>query len=238
MGDSADQSGPDTVIGHVLASGSFDGYGEPIIEAAADQSLSALNPPAESFLDTLGDSARAAVAQAAKASLDGARPLVEQIEIEGPSGSQTLHLTVMPLDDGRATILVRDATLETSLRMALVDSRQRYKDFVEISTDFAWESNADQKFAFVSPRGGLGYTADALIAADPASLITEFSGGINIPFFTERRLENSEVWLKRADGRSACVVTLLNPVSGKQRYPASAIESVCLHESCDLSAMR
>lgn len=58
----------------------------------------------------------------------------------------------------------------------------------------------------------MGYTADALIAADPASLITEFSGGINIPFFTERRLENSEVWLKRADGRSACVVISAMPL--------------------------
>lgn len=212
MDDSADQSGSDIADQHVLATGSFGGYGEPIIEAATDQSLSALNPPAEVFLDTLHENARGAIAQAAKSSLDGARPLVEQIEIEGPSGSQTLHLTVMPLDDGRATILVRDATLETSLRMALVDSRQRYKDFVEISTDFAWETNADHKFAFVSPRGGLGYTADALVATDPSGLVTEFSGGVNVPFFTERRLENSEVWLKRADGRSACVVISAMPL--------------------------
>lgn len=212
MGDSVDQKGEATADQRVLAVGAFAGYGEPMIEAAADQTLSALNPPADSFLKELQDTERASLAQAAKTAVESQRPLVEQIEFERPTGPQTLHLTVMPLEDDRVTILVRDATLETSLRMALVDSRQRYKDFVEISTDFAWETNTDHKFAFVSPRGGLGYTADALLTSDPASLVTEFSGGSNVPFFTERRLENSEVWLKRADGRSACVVISAMPL--------------------------
>lgn len=111
-------------------------------------------------------------------------------------------------------IFVRDVTLETSLRLALVDSRQRYKDFVEISADFAWEIGADLKFAFVSPRGGLGYTADDLIRLDPKALVLDFSSGSDAPFFTSRRLENTEVWLKRADGRAACVVVSATPIVG------------------------
>ncbi len=108
--------------------------------------------------------------------------------------------------------MLRDITLETSLRLALVDSRQRYKDFVEISTDFSWETNSEKKFAFVSPRGGLGYSAAELLALDPKELVMELSAGGYSPFFPERRMENSEVWLKRADGRSACVVISSMPL--------------------------
>src|SRR3546814_1488318 len=54
-----------------------------------------------------------------------------------------------------ALLLGRDVTLERSLRAALVESRQRYKDLVEISNDFAWETDGEGRFAFVSPRGAL-----------------------------------------------------------------------------------
>jgi PAS domain-containing protein len=56
--------------------------------------------------------------------------------------------------DGRGTLVfIRDLTLDNSLRVALVDSRRRYKDFIEISADFTWETNAAGQFAFVPPRG-------------------------------------------------------------------------------------
>ncbi|NKB44148.1 MAG: diguanylate cyclase [Alphaproteobacteria bacterium] len=213
MSDTADQAEEKgDAASHVLAANAFAGFGEPIIEVATDSSLSALNPTAEGFLKGLGENDVAHIARAATTAVERNCPLVEQIEVSGTAGSQSLQLTIMPLEDGRAAVLVRDTTLEASLRLALVDSRQRYKDFVEISTDFSWETNADHKFAFVSPRGALGYTADALIMIDPADLVTEFSSGGNIPFLTERRMENSEAWLKRADGRSACVVISAMPL--------------------------
>ena len=59
--------------------------------------------------------------------------------------------------------------------MALVDSRRRYKDFTEISTDFAWETGPDNRFTFVPPRGALGHSADALMALNPADLVIQDS---------------------------------------------------------------
>lgn len=213
MGDAADQAGvTNGSAGQVLAAKSFAGYGEPIIEVAADQTVAALNPAADTFLGGLGDDDTTRIARAAATAIERNSPVVEQLEFAAESGTQSLQLTIMPLEDGGAAVIVRDATLEASLRLALVDSRQRYKDFVEISTDFSWETNVDQKFAFVSPRGALGYTADALIMIDPTDLVTEFSSGGKIPFLTERRMENSEAWLKRADGRSACVVISAMPL--------------------------
>ncbi|MBT4740291.1 MAG: PAS domain S-box protein [Rhodospirillaceae bacterium] len=213
MEDTADQAGvTDGSASYVLAAKSFEGYGEPIIEVAADQSLIALNPTAAALLESLDEDDSARITRAATTAVERNCALIEQIEFAAAAGTQSLQLTIMPLEDGRAAVIVRDATLEASLRLALVDSRQRYKDFVEISTDFSWETNVDHKFAFVSPRGALGYTADALIMIDPTDLVTEFSSGGKIPFLTERRMENSEAWLKRADGRSACVVISVMPL--------------------------
>ncbi|MEQ8508237.1 MAG: diguanylate cyclase [Rhodospirillaceae bacterium] len=211
MGKTVDTDATDPGGGYVLASASFDLYQEPLFQLSEAGSLSALNPPAEVFLAAIDEQTKGLISQSAAPAING-RPLVEQIEVAGANGPQTLHLTVMPLEGGRASILMRDATLETSLRLALVDSRQRYKDFVDISTDFAWETNTDHRFAFVSPRGGLGYAASELLEIDPENLAMEFSSGGHSPFFTHRRLENNEVWLKRADGRSACVVISAMPL--------------------------
>ena len=78
------------------------------------------------------------------------------------------------------------AALERNLRAALADSRQRYEDLVEISSDFAWETDADGAFAFVSPRGALGYTAGALIGRIAASLVVEPRQAEALPFLDEQ----------------------------------------------------
>lgn len=214
MGDAANSADADIKLQHALSGSAFHGYGEPIVILNADFTLEALNAKGEAFLESLDEIALGRVTEASRPALERDRPVVEQVDLENPDGTQSLQLTVLPLESGCATVLVRDVTLETSLRLALVDSRQRYKDFVEISTDFAWETNTDRQFAFVSPRGGLGYTADTLVRTNPTDLVMEFSTGGQTPFFTDRRIENSEVWLRRSDGRSACVVVSAMPLIG------------------------
>ena len=67
--------------------------------------------------------------------------------------------TATLLPDGSLLLFGHDATLERQLRRTLTESRQRYKDLVDISSDFAWECAADGRFVFVSPRGALGFSA-------------------------------------------------------------------------------
>ncbi len=201
-------------VTRVVDDGLFSQYDEPIFELEPDGSLAAANQAAEAFLSGLDAENVNRIAEAVRQPDNLRRPMVEQVDLQTGSSKQTLHLTVIPLMQDRAVVLARHVTLETSLRLALVDSRQRYKDFVEISTDFAWEIGVDMKFAFVSPRGGLGYSADDLIRLDPKALVLDFSSGSDAPFFTSRRLENTEVWLKRSDGRAACVVVSAMPMVG------------------------
>ncbi|MBL6935467.1 MAG: diguanylate cyclase [Alphaproteobacteria bacterium] len=101
-----------------------------------------------------------------------------------------------------ALVLCRDITLERNLRTALVDSRQRYKDLVEASSDFAWETDDDGAYVFVSPRGALGYSAEELVGRQADDMVIgENLGDLSTPFSSRVPLDNAELWFRRADGR-------------------------------------
>src|SRR3546814_7089174 len=103
------------------------------------------------------------------------------------------------------------STLERSLRAALVESRQRYKDLVEISNDLAWETDGEGRFAFVSPRGSLGYPATALVGRSAHELLLDPSVGDDAaasPFTARSMVEEAELWVRSAGGAE---VVLLAP---------------------------
>ncbi len=202
---------------HVSAA-ALQRYDEAVFRVGVDGHIEPANPVATELTARLLPEDLARLAAAAKKSKAAERALVDMVDVGRAEKQQNLQVTLIPLDDERGTLLfVRDLTLDNSLRLALVDSRRRYKDFIEISTDFAWETGPDQSFAFVPPRGALGYTADALMALQPATLvIAESSAGVEIPFLTRRRIENEENWLRRSDGRSACVVISAMPLFTKE----------------------
>ena len=108
----------------------------------------------------------------------------------------------------------------SELHAALVDSRQRYKHLVEASCDFAWETDADGRFVFVSSAGALGYAAAELLGRPAAELLAEDrdsggDGGGPSPFNAERRFENADLWLRRADSDLACVAVSSVPLLGE-----------------------
>ncbi len=113
---------------------------------------------------------------------------------------------------GEAEVEESNAALERNLRAALADSRQRYKDLVEISSDFAWETDANGAFAFVSPRGALGYTAGALVGRDAAAFVVEPRNAESLPFAARQPVERAEVWFRRADGELALLVCACLPL--------------------------
>ena len=79
----------------------------------------------------------------------------------GPTG-RAYEVALLPQGgDGDAEVSVllvaRDVTADRNLTKALIASRQLFKDLVDCSADFAWETGADGRFGFVSPRGALGF---------------------------------------------------------------------------------
>ncbi len=193
-------------------------YEEAVFRVALDGRLEPANPVAEEFAKRLPESDLARLRSTASASQTAGRATVDMIDVGEPGNQQNLQITLVPLTDGRGTLVfLRDLTLDNSLRVALVDSRRRYKDFIEISTDFTWEVTAAGRFAFVPPRGALGYTADALMALEPESLIVNSAAkSEDVPFLTKRRIENEETWLRRSDGRTACVIISAMPLKSSE----------------------
>ena len=142
-----------------------------------------------------------ALAEAAASGL----PLAREVELTGDQDSSVLDLTIVPLraEDGRVdrlAVLARNVTLERNLRRALVESRQRYKDLVECSTDFGWETGKDGRFVFVSPRGALGYAANQFIGRHPGEFLADGMAPPDpLPFEADRPQENKMVTVASGD---------------------------------------
>lgn len=186
--------------------GSFPGAA---MRLDANGAIVTANPAAEELLD--GDPAwlddvRHWLAAASVA------PGVRAVPVDAARGAMVVEWSAVPLADGGVLLLARDATLERQLRHTLTESRQRYKDLVEASSDFAWETGSDGRFVFVTPKGALGYGADALIGRHPRELCVDEWGDLPLPFDTQRPVDQSELWLKGADGSMSCVVASAVPL--------------------------
>lgn len=143
------------------------------------------------------------------------QPGATAVETLSPPGGGTLILDLVsiPAENGRVILFGRDITLERNLRAALVESRQRYKDLVEISSDFAWETGADGRFVFVSPKGALGYAADELVGRRPADFVIEEENTHGPgPFEAVAPAEDIEVWMRQSDSRPICLLASSTPI--------------------------
>ncbi len=106
-----------------------------------------------------------------------------------------------------------DNGLFAPLRNALLDSRQRWRDLVNMAADFAFETDELGRFSFVMPDPALGWSAVALLgqSADRLLAAATGSGGFN-PFRTTRPIRRHRTWLRRADGSLACVAFAAAPL--------------------------
>ena len=195
-----------------LSRAALQRHEEAVFEIASDGVFTPQNPLAAQLDKRLAPYDRTKIAAMAKTAVDQERAIVDLVDVGEGQYIQHLQMTLVPVS-GRhsAFCFVRDLTLDYSLRRTLVDSRRRYRDFVEISSDFTWETGGDSKFAYVTPHGALGYTADNLLALHPDDLVASESRGDN-PFLTRDRLEHHEVWLQHRDGQVACMVVSALPL--------------------------
>lgn len=137
---------------------------------------------------------------------DGGRLVTATVSLPTLSGQIVYQVSVVPRVLGNQILyLFHDQTLDRNLREALIESRQRFKDLVEVSSDFAWEVGHDGRFQFVSRTGALGYTSDDLIGSRPIDLMVSAEEFDTIPFLTDTMVEDVELWVNRADGVMACV---------------------------------
>ncbi len=99
------------------------------------------------------------------------------------------------------------------LRTALLDSRQRWRDFVAMSADIAFETDGLGRFSFIDPDPALGWRASLLLGQPAELLLADTSGatGFN-PFRVASSLRRRRAWIKRPDGSVCCVAFSVSPL--------------------------
>jgi len=138
------------------------------------------------------------------------------VSLPGAQGDIFLDVDVLPRE-GTDTILIlcRDITMERNLRSALVESRQRYKDLVEVSSDFAWEVGPEGEFVFVSPGGALGFSADELVNHQPSEFVINADKYDPLPFYSRESKDEVEIWMRKTDNSLACLMISCLPLYKK-----------------------
>ncbi len=147
------------------------------------------------------------------------RQRMQQGSIRLPTelGGVALDVAVIPLIGTGAAVLGRDCTADRNMIEALVASRRLFKDLVNCSSDFAWQTDATGAFDYVSPRGALGYGAHELNGLSPRTLSPEDRPMPQpIPFEAHEPISEVEAWLRRKDGTAACLIVSSVPVVDEQ----------------------
>jgi len=71
---------------------------------------------------------------------------------------------------------MQEASAETALRDALLESRQRWRDLVSMAGDMAFETDADGHFAFIAPDMVAGWAASQLVGQPAELLLAKVDG--------------------------------------------------------------
>jgi diguanylate cyclase (GGDEF)-like protein/PAS domain S-box-containing protein len=92
---------------------------------------------------------------------------------------------------------------------ALLDSRQRWRDFTTLAADLVFETDAEGRFTFVAPEAPLGWAAEALLGRPGRDLLAMPEPN---PFLLRGPARGLRAWLRRPDGGSACLSLSLAPL--------------------------
>jgi diguanylate cyclase (GGDEF)-like protein/PAS domain S-box-containing protein len=213
-GETIGEAQDEVLVARMVSTGPFALADGPAILVGADGAVRARNMAGADLARRLPqlDDIGSLIAEARHAGR-GISAVIEQREAEGSAPNAT-SFSAMPVgDDGAVLLIGRDVSVDRNLRSALVDSRQRYRDLVEISADLAWETDAQGRFAFVSPHGGFGWAASDLIGrrAD-GFLVTPPGVTVDSPFQTREARQEMEITFRRADGGEARLETAAAPL--------------------------
>ena len=215
-----DHSSNESVDLGLFATGaSFERFPGAVLVAGHNGIVLAANDAAEPIAALLQRGASEELRAAINSALSGRAAQINPLLLAPEDGKRTAGLAfdaaILPWGSGTAALLLgRDITLERSLRSALIESRQRYKDLVEASSDFAWETDAAGCFTFVSAQGALGYAAAQLVGARALDLLIAAAAAQDTPFATRFPVQEVEMWVKRSDGEPACLLTTALPLAG------------------------
>lgn len=197
--------------------GTFDCFPGPVVVAGRNGIVLTANAAAAAVVDLLRQGGSEELRTAINAAVDGRAAQVNPLLLPSrPPERGTVSafdVTVLPWGDGAAALMLgRDITLERSLRAALIESRQRFKELVEATCDFAWETDAEGRFVFVSADVALDYPKDELLGRRALELHADTAGDDDSPFLARAAAREIEIWLRRRDGAAVPLLVTALPL--------------------------
>lgn len=197
----------------------FGAYGGPAALLRGDGAVIIANAATATIADCLGIGSDNSLHATLAGAIRAGEFATAAITLDASAGEElagvTFDFTVLPIIEGETALIIgRDTALESAFRGALTESRQRYKELVDICGDFCWETDANGRFTFVSPGGALDYAAEALVGKSSADFFDPLlvDAGES-PFEARNSVDCVDVWFRRADGQYACLETSARPIS-------------------------
>lgn len=129
----------------------------------------------------------------------GGRPVNEERRpgLHGPFTDLWRNACVIHRSDDMTHGLAADPPAAAALSGALLDSRQRWRDFVSLAADLAFEVDAEGRVAFVAPDPALGWRAARLLGRFASELLD--SAGLDDPFLSDQPIRQRHVFVRRGD---------------------------------------
>ncbi|MBT3991050.1 MAG: diguanylate cyclase [Rhodospirillaceae bacterium] len=180
----------------------LENYPEGAVLVSSDGTVLGSNAAGEVLADLVSNGSRDSLNDLLQNALSGVGANLDGVVV----GDETqLDVTAVPVQDGEAILLLtRDQTFERNMMSALVDSRARYKDLVDVSSDFAWEIGPEGTFIFISPGGALDYASDDFMGQNPAAFGLEpTKRSVPSPFSATEPATDIDVNMRRQDGSIA-----------------------------------
>jgi diguanylate cyclase (GGDEF)-like protein/PAS domain S-box-containing protein len=189
-------------------------YPGPAAIMGNDDSLLDSNAGARRLLPLLEPGAKGDLPGAIRLARETKAPVLRSVPIVAAGQTTSMEVIAIPLADGlRVLLLARDTVLEAALYSALADSRARYKDYVSLASDFAWETGTNGRFSFIMPSDALGYRNHGLLDTDPVDLLDRWERrDVATVFHTARPVRDVELWARAGDGRAVCLLASAMPV--------------------------
>jgi diguanylate cyclase (GGDEF)-like protein len=105
----------------------------------------------------------------------------------------------------------------SALQGALLESRQRWRDLVNLSADLAFETDAWGRLTFITPDPVLGWSANALVGQPASILLADEPANIGFnPFAPPAPIRRRRAWLRRPTGQAVCLAFAAAPLLDPQ----------------------
>lgn len=194
-------------------SGTLQSWPGPIIEVLRDGTVAQVNEAGRGLVPYVLAGGESPLRGMIALAFEAGGSVSDRVEVVRDGKSSWYECVILPVDAERAMVLVRDETYNLNVRQALFESRQRYRDLVVISSDFAWETDANGVFIFVSPHGAMGYSAEDLVGHHPIEFVIDSEvDRSELPYSTRTPVTNAQIWMRGGDGEEACLVASAVPV--------------------------